>query len=71
MEASEELLSVLKDHPAIHKSINEIFTKPESALSWLNKPRPQLLGKTPLEVTKTEPEKVEDLIYRIKTGDFS
>jgi uncharacterized protein (DUF2384 family) len=49
----------------------DLFKNPEAALNWLKKPRKQLCNATPLSVLERNPTLVEELIYTIKTGDFS
>ena len=72
MNKNQELMMVLEKHPDIYKSLMELFNDHEdSCLSWLNKPRKYLCNKKPIDLLNTEPEKVSDIIYRIKTGDFS
>ena len=72
MEAETELSNLLSNHPEIKEELLDLLKGDhEAAIKWLNKPRMQLLNETPLAVLETNPEKVSDLIFRIKTGDFS
>jgi len=71
MSAENELSELLEDYPKIYIDILDLVKEAKPALRWLKKPRMQLLGMTPLSMLKKDPKQVEDLIYRIKTGDFS
>ena len=71
MLAEDELLKLLSKHPKIYTDILDLFKNPKAALNWLKKPRKQLCNATPLSVLERNPTLVEELIYTIKTGDFS
>ena len=64
--ADKELSELLSEYPTIHADILGLFKEPEAA-----KPRKQLCDVTPLIALETNSAQVEDLLYRIKTGDFS
>jgi len=71
MLAESELSKLLCDYPIIHVKILELFSEPDVALRWLKSPKIQLCGATPLSTLERAPKQVEDLIYRIETGDRS
>ncbi len=72
MLIEDELSTLLITHPKIKAELLDLLQdNHDSVIKWLNKPRIQLLNKTPLSVLATNPQKVSDLIYTIKTGDFS
>jgi uncharacterized protein (DUF2384 family) len=71
MSAENELSERLKEYPKIYVDILDLFKEAKPALCWLKKPKVQLFGMTPLSMLKQAPKQVEDLIYRIKTGDLS
>jgi len=72
MLIEDELSTLLINHPKIKAELLDLLKDNQgSVIKWLNQPRMQLLNKTPLSVLATNPEKVSDLIYTIKTGDFS
>lgn len=71
MSAENELSERLKEYPKIYVDILDLFKEAKPALRWLKKPRIQLSGMTPLSMLNNDQKKVEDLIYRIKTGDLS
>lgn len=66
-----ELAVLLCKYPKVLELAKKVFTNDEAAIRWLNSPRKQLLGLTPLEVIEEDESKVEDLLFRILTGDFS
>lgn len=71
-KVKKEFNTLLKNHPEIKKEVLELFKKEEEvALRWLKSPRIQLCGATPASILETDKEKIRDLIYTIKTGDFS
>jgi uncharacterized protein (DUF2384 family) len=71
MSVENELSERLKEYPKIYVDILDLFKEAKPALRWLKKPRIQLSGMTPISILKQDPKKVEDLIFSIKTGDFS
>jgi uncharacterized protein (DUF2384 family) len=71
MSADKELSELLSEYPQILAGVRQLFKEPEAAISWLNKPRKQLCNVTPLVALEQNPVQVEDLLYRIKTGDLS
>lgn len=72
MSAKIELANLLSEHKKIHQVLLDLFSQEaEVALNWLKAPRKQLQGSSPLSMLEQNPEQVEDLIYRIKTGDIS
>ena len=69
---SDELSSLLINHPKIKAELLDLLKSDnEAAVKWLKQRRWPLLNETALAVLETNPEKVSDLIYQIKTGDFS
>ncbi|OKY25123.1 MbcA/ParS/Xre antitoxin family protein [Thalassotalea sp. PP2-459] len=68
---NDDLATILARHPKIHSSLLEVFKKEDVALRWLKSPRIQLGNKAPIDVLADDESAVEDLLYRIKTGDFS
>lgn len=72
MKIHKEFDDLLRNCPEIKKEVLELFKKKEEvALRWLKSPRIQLCGVTPASLLETDKEKVRDLIYTIKIGDFS
>lgn len=71
MSADKELSELLSEYPQILAGVRELFTESEAAISWLKKPRKQLCNVAPLVALEQNPAQVEDLLYRIKTGDLS
>jgi uncharacterized protein (DUF2384 family) len=71
MSADKELSELLSEYPRILADVRELFKESEAAICWLRKPRKQLCNVTPLVALEQNPAQVEDLLYRIKTGDFS
>lgn len=72
MSAEEELTNLLSEYAPIHRALLDLFSQEaEVALRWLKAPRIQLQGASPLSVLEQDHKQVEDIIYRIKTGDLS
>jgi uncharacterized protein (DUF2384 family) len=71
MSADKDLSELLSEHPKILADIRDLFREPEEAIRWLKKPRKQLCDVAPLIALEQDPTQVEDLLYRIKTGDLS
>ena len=70
-EALQEIDELLKEHLEIKKELLTLFPSPQLALQWLSNSKAPLLNKTPLSLLDTNPNVVLDILYRIKTGDFS
>jgi uncharacterized protein (DUF2384 family) len=70
-EALKEISELLKDHHDIKKELLNILPSPQLALQWLSNPKAPLQNKTPLSLIDTNPDEVLDILFRIKTGDFS
>ena len=67
-------LVITKNKYMAHSKQQELSTRDgviEAAVKWLKQRRWPLLNETALVVLETNPERVSDLIYQIKTGDFS
>lgn len=71
MKDNDELKEVFESHPEIYHEVLDIFKKADVALNWLKTPKRPLNWATPLSIIKDNPEKIMDLLYRIKTGDLS
>ena len=71
MTADKELSDLLNEYPKVLADVRDLFKEPEAAIRWLKKPRKQLGDVTPLIALETNSAQVEDLLYRIKTGDLS
>jgi uncharacterized protein (DUF2384 family) len=71
MTADKELSDLLSKYPQVLADVRDLFNEPEAAMRWLNKPRKQLCDVTPLIALEKNSAQVEDLLYRIKTGDLS
>jgi len=71
MNSKEHFDVLLKNHQDIKKSLLVLFEEEEIALRWLTSPKPQLCDVTPLSLLEKDKQAVSDLIYTIKTGDFS
>jgi hypothetical protein len=72
MTIKDEFDALLMNHDDVKKEVLALFAgRCDVALEWLKTKRPQLLGVSPASVIDTDKESVLDLIYRIKTGDFS
>lgn len=68
------LNDLLKDHNDLHRELMQLFKNDEAqAIIWLTKSKDPLCDVTPLSLINSEEGKVKvlDMIYRIKTGDFS
>lgn len=70
MSADKGLSELLSEHPKILADIRDLFKEPEEAIRWLKTPRQQLTDVTPLIALETNSAQVEDLLYRIKTGNY-
>lgn len=72
MIAEDELSNLLSKHPGIKADLLSLYkNNAEVSLDWLKVPKPSLCDATPLELLDKNPRQVADLIYRLKTGDFS
>ncbi|WP_026970851.1 MbcA/ParS/Xre antitoxin family protein [Aliagarivorans marinus] len=71
MTPDNTLRDLLADQPNIHKLLLELFSSPEAAIRWLERPKRPFSGKSPIECFESQPEQVEDLLLQIKMGDFS
>lgn len=71
MSADQELSELLSEYPQVLADVRDLFKEPEEAIRWLKTPRKQLCDVTPLITLETNSAQVEDLLYRIKTGDLS
>jgi hypothetical protein len=73
MNNKESLKELLKNDYELHNELLSVFKKEELAMSWLTSPKVPLENMTPLSLIATVDgkNKVLDMIYRIKTGDFS
>lgn len=67
-----ELMSYVKDrHPNIYSDLFVLFKQTDTIVYWLNTQKPFLENRSPRELLQSKPERVADLLNRIKTGDFS
>jgi uncharacterized protein (DUF2384 family) len=71
MKNNDQLKEILENHPEIYHEVLDMFKKADVALNWLKTPNRPLNWATPLSIIKDNPEKIMDLLYRIKTGDLS
>jgi hypothetical protein len=59
---------------ALHKELSALFKGDETAIhQWLHTPKTLLHEKSPIEIIEDDGGlvSIHDLIYRLKTGDFS
>tara|TARA_R110001583_G_scaffold195511_1_gene374763 strand:+ start:20043 stop:20285 length:243 start_codon:yes stop_codon:yes gene_type:complete len=74
-EAARKALVTLEEllvsHQVIKVELLKVFKYPEAALEWLSHPKLPLENKSPASLLDSNPDAVLDMLYRIKTGDFS
>jgi uncharacterized protein (DUF2384 family) len=70
-KALATLDELLASHQVIKDELLKIFKYPAPALEWMSHPKIPLKNKAPASLLDTDPEAVLDMLYRIKTGDFS
>ncbi len=69
---NQNLINTLKqEHPEIFKELKMAFKGNEAMMSWLNNPKKPLNGKAPVDELENNPDRVLDMLIRMKTGDFS
>lgn len=71
MNHKEQFDVLLKNHQDIKSSLLALFKEEKIALRWLTSPKSQLSNATPHSLLEGNKQVVSDLIYTIKTGDFS
>ncbi|MGE6568155.1 hypothetical protein ACQKE9_06305 [Shewanella vesiculosa] len=72
MISKDELDALLVNHDDVKKEVLALFDgRCDVALAWLKAKRPQLLGASAASIIDNDKESVLDVIFQIKTGDFS
>jgi len=71
LKASIELEELLINHQEIKRELLGLFKIPRVALIWMRHPKIPLENQSPASLLATNPNAVLDMLYRIKTGDFS
>lgn len=73
MNNKDPLKELLKNNSELHNELLSVFKKEEQAMNWLTSIKVPLGNVTPLSLIPTVDgkNKVLDMLYRIKTGDFS
>ena len=74
MSNKEDLKKLLKNHQDLHDELMHLFkNNAEQCLIWLTNIKGPLCDVTPISLIDGPEgkEKVLDMIFRIKTGDFS
>lgn len=72
-EISKQVEITLDNNQDLHDELLSVFKQESHAISWLTSTKSPLGNVTPLSLINTTDgkKKVLDMIYRIKTGDFS
>jgi len=72
-EISKQVKNILDNNQDLHSELLNVFKQEDNAISWLTSPKVPLENMTPLSLIATADgkKKVLDLLYKIKTGDFS
>lgn len=73
IEISKQVKITLDNNQDLHNELLSIFKQESHAISWLTSTKVPLGNITPLSLINTTDgkKKVLDMLYRIKTGDFS
>ena len=69
--AKVKLEELLINHQEIKQELLNIFKGHSAAFNWMMEPKIPLENKSPASLLGTNPNAILDMLYRIKTGDFS
>lgn len=73
IEISKQVKITLDNNQDLHKELLSVFKQESHAISWLTSTKVPLGNVSPLSLINSIEGKMKvlDMLYRIKTGDFS